>query len=88
MCRATAVGSPVLALTVDLAVLGIRIAAPRNGFAGMQGSWSMLRQGLDFALHPERPRLDRSALIERKGLHRRAGMGSDVAKRTSKRWYQ
>ena len=41
----------------------------RSGFVGMQGPWSMLRQGLDSASHPECPRLDRSALFEPKGLH-------------------
>jgi L-lactate dehydrogenase (cytochrome) len=51
MARARAVGSPVLVLTIDLAVVGARHRDTRNGLAG--GSrWARLRRGLDLLSHP------------------------------------
>ncbi len=52
MRRATAVGSPVLMLTVDLAVIGARHRDTRNGLVGSQGLWSAVRRGLDYVSHP------------------------------------
>ncbi len=52
MARARAVGSPVLVLTIDLAVVGARHRDTRNGLAG-SSPWSRLRRGLDLASHPQ-----------------------------------
>ena len=52
MERATAVGCPVLVLTVDLPVTGARYRETRNGLIGTQPVGKRLVQGLDFALHP------------------------------------
>jgi L-lactate dehydrogenase (cytochrome) len=52
MARATAVGSPVLVLTVDLAVVGARHRDTRNAMAGNPSIWAQARRGLDLAGHP------------------------------------
>jgi L-lactate dehydrogenase (cytochrome) len=52
MERAQAVGSPVLVLTVDLAVVGARHRDTRNAVVGRPGAWAKLRRGLDLAAHP------------------------------------
>ena len=50
--RARAVGSPVLLLTVDLAVAGARHRDTRNAVVGSASTWAKLRRGLDIAAHP------------------------------------
>ena len=50
--QAKAVGSPVLVLTVDLAVLGARHRDTRNAILGDQSAWANIRRGLDLASHP------------------------------------
>src|SRR3954452_828679 len=52
MARARAVGSPVLVLTVDLAVVGARHRDTRNAMVGEASAWAKLRRGLDIASHP------------------------------------
>jgi L-lactate dehydrogenase (cytochrome) len=52
MARARAVGSPVLVLTIDLAVVGARHRDTRNAVVGHPSSWAKLRRGLDIASHP------------------------------------
>jgi L-lactate dehydrogenase (cytochrome) len=52
MARAHAVGSPVLVLTVDLAVVGARHRDTRNGMAPRASKWAKARRGLDLASHP------------------------------------
>jgi L-lactate dehydrogenase (cytochrome) len=52
IARARAVGSPVLILTVDLAVVGARHRDTRNAMEGEPTSWAKLRRGLDIAAHP------------------------------------
>ncbi|HEX2084542.1 MAG TPA: L-lactate dehydrogenase [Solirubrobacteraceae bacterium] len=52
MARARAVGSPVLVLTVDLAVVGARHRDTRNALVGTPGRWAKVRRGLDIASHP------------------------------------
>jgi L-lactate dehydrogenase (cytochrome) len=52
MARAHAVGSPVLVLTVDLAVVGARHRDTRNAIAGRPSAWAQARRGLDLAAHP------------------------------------
>ena len=52
MARATAVGSPVLVLTVDLAVVGARHRDTRNAMVGRASAWAKARRGLDIASHP------------------------------------
>ena len=52
MARARAVGSPVLVLTIDLAVVGARHRDTRNAVVGQPSSWAKLRRGLDLASHP------------------------------------
>jgi L-lactate dehydrogenase (cytochrome) len=52
MARARAVGSPVLLLTVDLAVVGARHRDTRNAVVGEPGTWAKARRGLDLATHP------------------------------------
>jgi len=50
--RARAVESPVLVLTIDLAVVGARHRDTRNAVVGQPSSWAKLRRGLDLASHP------------------------------------
>jgi L-lactate dehydrogenase (cytochrome) len=52
MARAHAVGSPVLVLTVDLAVVGARHRDTRNALGGRPSPWAKARRGLDLASHP------------------------------------
>jgi L-lactate dehydrogenase (cytochrome) len=52
MARAAQVHSPVLILTVDLAVVGARHRDVRNAIAGRASAWAKGMRGLDLALHP------------------------------------
>lgn len=52
MTRAEAAGSPVLVLTVDLAVLGARHRDTRNAMVGDPSGWAKVRRGLDLVSHP------------------------------------
>jgi L-lactate dehydrogenase (cytochrome) len=53
IARAKASGVTVLALTVDLPVVGTRYRDVRNTMSGGGGSWARLRRGLiSYALHP------------------------------------
>jgi len=52
MGRAEAVGSPVLVLTIDLAVVGARHRDVRNAVVGRPSGWAKLRRGLDLLSHP------------------------------------
>lgn len=52
MARASAVGSPVLLLTIDLAVVGARHRDVRNAMVGAASTWAKVRRGLDIATHP------------------------------------
>jgi L-lactate dehydrogenase (cytochrome) len=52
MARAHAVGSPVLVLTVDLAVVGARHRDVRNAVVGRPPLGAKVLRGLDLALHP------------------------------------
>jgi L-lactate dehydrogenase (cytochrome) len=52
MARAQAVASPVLVLTVDLAVVGARHRDTRNATVGDPGAWAKLRRALDLLSHP------------------------------------
>jgi len=52
MARAAAVGSPVLVLTVDLAVVGARHRDTRNAMAGSPSRRAKVRRALDLAGHP------------------------------------
>ncbi len=52
IARARAVGSPVLILTVDLAVTGARHRDVRNALVGRASAWARAVRGLDLALHP------------------------------------
>ena len=53
IARASAVGSPVLVLTVDLAVVGARHRDTRNAMVGEgHGRWAGVRRGLDLLAHP------------------------------------
>jgi L-lactate dehydrogenase (cytochrome) len=52
MGRAHAVGSPVLILTVDLAVVGARHRDVRNATVGNPPAWARAMRGLDIAAHP------------------------------------
>jgi L-lactate dehydrogenase (cytochrome) len=52
MSRAATVGSPVLVLTIDLAVVGARHRDTRNAVVGEPSTWAKLRRGLDLATHP------------------------------------
>jgi L-lactate dehydrogenase (cytochrome) len=52
MARARAVGSPVLVLTVDVAVVGARHRDVRNAVAGSPSASAKLRRGLDLVTHP------------------------------------
>ncbi|MBV9423427.1 MAG: L-lactate dehydrogenase [Solirubrobacterales bacterium] len=53
MSRARAVGSPVLILTVDLAVVGARHRERRNAMVGEVTAWAKLVRGLDVGTHPQ-----------------------------------
>src|SRR5256714_533172 len=52
MARAQAVGSPVLVLTVDLAVVGARHRDTRNAVVGRPTSWAKARRATDLLSHP------------------------------------
>jgi L-lactate dehydrogenase (cytochrome) len=52
MERAQAVGSPVLILTVDLAVVGARHRDTRNAVIGRPSAWARFRRALDLLSHP------------------------------------
>src|SRR3954469_13365994 len=52
MSRAAAVGSPVLLLTIDLAVIGARHRDRRNAVTGEPGGWAKALRGLDLVSHP------------------------------------
>jgi L-lactate dehydrogenase (cytochrome) len=52
MARAAAVGSPVLLLTIDLAVVGARHRDVRNGMGGGLTTLGKLRRAADIASHP------------------------------------
>jgi L-lactate dehydrogenase (cytochrome) len=52
MQRASAVGAPVLCLTIDLAVVGARHRDVRNAIGGRPTTWAKVRRGLDIASHP------------------------------------
>jgi L-lactate dehydrogenase (cytochrome) len=52
IARARAVGSPVLVLTIDLAVVGARHRDTRNAVVGDPSAWAKLRRGLDLVSHP------------------------------------
>ena len=51
MAKAKAVGSPVLMLTVDLAVLGARHRDTRNAMLGEVSAWAKIRRGIDLVSH-------------------------------------
>jgi L-lactate dehydrogenase (cytochrome) len=53
MARAQGVGSPVLVLTIDLAVVGARQRDVRNAIGGRPSTWAKVRRGLDIAMHPQ-----------------------------------
>ena len=52
MSRAQAVGSPVLVLTIDLAVVGARHRDVRNAMGATPSTAAKLRRGWDLASHP------------------------------------
>jgi L-lactate dehydrogenase (cytochrome) len=52
LARAQAVGSPVLLLTIDLAVVGARHRDTRNAVVGKASAWAKARRGLDLVSHP------------------------------------
>jgi L-lactate dehydrogenase (cytochrome) len=52
MARARAVGSPVLVLTIDLAVVGARHRDTRNAVVGAGTRWARARRALDLLSHP------------------------------------
>ena len=52
MARAEAVGSPVLILTIDLAVVGARHRDTRNAVVGEPSTWAKVRRGLDLLARP------------------------------------
>ncbi len=52
IARARAVGSPVLVLTIDLAVVGSRHRDARNGILPQPTPWVRARRGLDLLSHP------------------------------------
>jgi L-lactate dehydrogenase (cytochrome) len=52
LARAQAVGSPVLLLTIDLAVVGARHRDTRNAVVGEPSGWAKARRGFDLASHP------------------------------------
>src|ERR671917_1277932 len=51
IARARAVESPVLLLTIDLAVVGARHRDTRNAMVGPASTWAKLRRGVDLASH-------------------------------------
>ncbi|HMJ76816.1 MAG TPA: L-lactate dehydrogenase, partial [Iamia sp.] len=53
MARAAEVGSPVLVLTVDLAVVGARHRDTRNAMVGEVTAWAKARRGIDLVSHPQ-----------------------------------
>ena len=53
IASAAAVGSPVLVLTVDLAVVGARHRDTRNAMVGEASGLAKVRRGLDLAGHPQ-----------------------------------
>ena len=53
MATAASVGSPVLVLTVDLAVVGARHRDTRNAMVGPVSGLAKVRRGLDLAGHPQ-----------------------------------
>src|SRR5947209_4030811 len=52
MSRAQAVGSPVLVLTIDLAVVGARHRDTRNALTGQPTAWAKAVRGIDLVTHP------------------------------------
>src|SRR4051812_43416770 len=52
MARARAVNSPVLLLTIDLAVVGARHRDTRNAVVGDPNTWAQIRRALDLVSHP------------------------------------
>jgi L-lactate dehydrogenase (cytochrome) len=52
MARAQAVGSPVLVLTIDLAVVGARHRDVRNAIGGHPSAWARVLRGIDLISHP------------------------------------
>jgi L-lactate dehydrogenase (cytochrome) len=50
--RAQAVGSPVLVLTIDLAVVGARHRDTRNAVVGGPSVWAKVLRGIDLTAHP------------------------------------
>jgi L-lactate dehydrogenase (cytochrome) len=52
MQRARSVGSPVLMLTVDLAVVGARHRDTRNAMVGTPSAWAKARRAVDLVSHP------------------------------------
>src|SRR3954451_15090690 len=52
MSRAAAVGSPVLLLTIDLAVIGARHRDTRNAMVGRHTRWANVHPGLDLVTRP------------------------------------
>jgi L-lactate dehydrogenase (cytochrome) len=52
IARAREVGSPVLVLTIDLAVVGARHRDTRNALVGSPSAWAKVRRGLDLVSHP------------------------------------
>ncbi|MGA7396424.1 MAG: L-lactate dehydrogenase [Solirubrobacterales bacterium] len=52
MSRATAVGAPVLVLTLDLPVVGARHRDTRNAMVGEASAWAKFRRAVDLASHP------------------------------------
>lgn len=53
MARAAKVASPVLVLTVDLAVVGARHRDTRNAMVGEVTAWAKARRGIDLVSHPQ-----------------------------------
>src|SRR5437763_1597110 len=51
MARAQAVGSSVLLLTIDLAVVGARHRDIRNALGGRPTTWAKVRRGVDLVSH-------------------------------------
>lgn len=52
MARAEAVDSPVLMLTIDLAVVGARHRDTRNAMVGDPSAWAKARRAMDLISHP------------------------------------
>ncbi len=53
IARARAVGSAVLVLTIDLAVVGARHRDTRNALVGDPSRWATILRGLDLVGHPQ-----------------------------------